>query len=167
MPKKYSKESGLTLIELLVAIGIFGMVVTMAVGIFVIAITSQRRVIALRNVEDNVRFALELMAREMRTGVNFSGGGNGVSFTNANMQSVVYRLSGGVIEKSINGGLSFFVVTGSEVTINYLNFYLSGQTPGDGLQPRVTVTMSASSQVGNQTINLKIQTMVSSRFLQI
>jgi|SRR3989338_8435366 len=167
MKPKKNIQKGFTLIELLVAIGIFGLVVTMAAGIFVITITSQRRIIALRNVEDNIRFVTESMAREMRTGVNFSGGGNNIYFTNANGQSVAYRLSGGAIEKSVDGGSSYFAVTGSDITVNYLNFYLFGQASGDGFQPRVAIVMGASSQVGNQTANLKTQTMVSGRFLQI
>jgi len=160
-------ESGLTLIELIVAIGIFGLVIIMVFGIFSLAIVSQRRIIALRNVEDNARFALESMAREIRTGKNFGGSVNSLSFTNAKGESVIYRLNGGIVEKSSDGGANYSAVTGSETTVNYLNFYLMGQASGDGLQPRITITMGAASQVGNQSANLKIQTTISGRFLQI
>jgi len=160
-------ESGLTLIEVIVAIGIFGLVISMVFGIFVLAIASQRRIIALRNVEDNVRFTIESMAREIRTGKNFSSGIGSLSFTNAKGESVIYRLNNGIVEKSSDGGASYSVVTGSETTVNYLNFYLMGQAPGDGLQPRVTITMGAASQVGSQSANLKVQTTISGRFLQI
>ena len=164
--RKKNKESGLTLIELIVAIGIFGLVVSMGFGIFSIAITSQRRIIALKNVEDNIRFALESMAREIRTGQNFSGGIGLLSFTNAKGEAVIYRLSGSIIEKSSDGGTNYLPVTGSDTTVNYLNFYLAGQAANDGLQPRITVTIGAISQVGNQNSNLKIQTTVSARLLQ-
>ncbi len=165
--KKYNKEFGLTLIELIVAIGIFGLVVTMAIGILVIALVSQRRIIALRNIEDNSRFTIESMAREVRTGKNFSSSVGSLSFTNAKGESVIYRLNNGIVEKSSDGGASYSAITGSETTINYLNFYLMGQSPGDGLQPRVTITIGATSQVGNQSANLKVQTTISGRFLQI
>lgn len=164
--KNYNKENGLTMIELIVAIGIFGLVIGMVVGIFVLSIISQRRIIALRNVEDNIRFASESMAREIRTGVNFSGGGSTLSFTNASGQSVVYRLNGSAIEKSVNGGSTYSAVTGSEITVNYLSFYLAGQTLGDGLQPRITVVIGVTGQIGNQTANLKVQTTISERLLQ-
>ncbi len=164
--KKDNKEFGLTLIELIVAIGIFGLVVTMAVSIFVIALLSQRRIIALRNVEDNTRFALESMAREIRTGKNFSGNGSLLSFTNAKGESVIYRLNNDMVEKSSDGGTNYFSVTGSEATIDYLNFYLSGQATSDGLQPRITITIGITSQVGNQSVNSKVQTTISERFLQ-
>ncbi len=162
-----NKEKGLTLIELIVAIGIFGLVVNMVFGIFVLAIVSQRRIIALRNVEDNIRFTIESMAREIRTGNNFSGGAGSLSFTNAKGESVIYRLNGGIVEKSSNGGADYSTVTGSETTVNYLNFYLMGQAAGDGLQPRVTITIGAASQVGKQNADLKVQTTISGRFLQI
>ncbi len=165
--KKYNKEFGLTLIELIVAIGIFGLVVTMAIGILVIALVSQRRIIALRNIEDNSRFTIESMAREIRTGKNFSSGVGSLSFTNAKGEAVIYRLNGGIVEKSSDGGVNYSAVTGSEANVNYLNFYLMGQAAGDSLQPRVTITMGATSQVGNQSANLKVQTTISGRFLQI
>ena len=91
--KKINKESGLTLIELIVALGIFGLVIGMVSGILVLALMSQRRITALRNVEDNIRFATESMAREIRTGKNFNTSGNLLSFTNANGESIVYRLN--------------------------------------------------------------------------
>ena len=165
--KRYNKESGLTLIELIVAIGIFGLVVTMTVSIFVIALVSQRRIISLRNIEDNARFALESMAREIRTGKNFGGSINSLSFTNAKGESVVYRLNNKTIEKSSDGGTNYLVVTGPEVTVDYFNFYLLGQAPGDGLEPRITITIGITSQVGNQVSNTKIQITVSVRFVQL
>lgn len=165
--KKYDKESGLTLIELIVALGIFGLVVTMVVSIFVIALVSQRRIISFRNIEDSARFALESMAREIRTGKNFGGSINSLSFTNAKNESIVYRLNSKTIEKSSNGGTSYTVITGPEVSIDYLNFYLLGQAPGDGLEPRITITIGISSQVGNQISNTKIQNTISERSLQL
>lgn len=165
--KKHKNESGLTLIELIVAIGVFGLVVTMAVGIFVVALISQRRIVSLRNIEDNARFALESMAREIRTGKNFGGSVNSLSFTNAKSESVIYRLNNKSVEKSSNGGSNYSAVTGPEVMVDYLNFYLLGQAPGDGLQPRVTITIGVTSQVGNQISNTKIQNTVSQRFLQL
>ncbi len=159
--------AGFTLIELVVAIGIFGLVVIMAVSIFVIALVSQRRIISLRNIEDNGRFALESMAREIRTGKNFGGGSNSLSFTNAKGESIIYQLNNKTIEKSSDGGANYSAVTGPEVEVDYLNFYLLGQAPGDGLEPRVTITIGFTSQVGSQVSNTKIQNTISERFLQL
>lgn len=159
-------ERGLTMIELIVAIGIFSLVVVMVVGIFVLAIATQRHITALRNVNDNIRFTIESMAREIKTGKNFSSGASLLSFTNAKSEAVIYRLNANTIEKSTDGGTNYFTVTSSEVIINYLNFYLMGQLVGDGLEPRITITIGATSQVGNKSANLKIQTTISQRPLQ-
>jgi len=161
-----NKNSGLTLIELVVAIGVFGLVISIGFGVFGLALTSQRRIIALKNVEDNARFTIELMTREIRTGKNFSGGAGSLSFINAKGESVIYRLSGGAVEKSSDGGVNYLPVTGPETTMNYLNFYLAGQATGDNLQPRITITLGAASQVNNQSANLKVQTTISERLLQ-
>lgn len=159
-------ESGLTIIELVVAVGIFSLVIVMVVGIFVLAITTERHITALKKVDDNIRFTIESMAREIKTGKNFSSGASLLSFTNAKSESVIYRLNANAIEKSSDGGTSYSAVTSSEVTINYLNFYLTGQAGGDGLEPRITITIGATSQVGNKSANLKVQTTVSQRLLQ-
>ena len=164
--RRIDKNSGLTLIELLVAIGIFGLVMSMGFGVFSLALTSQRRIIALRNVEDNARFVIELMAREIRTGRNFSGGAGSLSFINAKSELVTYRLNDNTVEKSSDGGINYLSVTGTEVIIDYLNFYLAGQAAGDGLQPRITITIGATSRINNQSANLKVQTTISGRFLQ-
>lgn len=158
--------AGLTMIELVVAVSIFSLVVVMVVGIFVLAIATQRHITALRNVDDNIRFTIELMAREIKTGKNFGSSASLISFINARGESVIYRLNANAIEKSTDGGTNYSNVTSPEVTINYLNFYLMGQAVGDGLEPRITITIGATSQVGNRSANLKVQTTISQRSLQ-
>lgn len=161
-----NNENGLTMIELIVAAGIFGLVVSMIFGIFILSLQSQRRIIALRNVEDSVRFTIDAMAREIRTGTNFNGGGNSISFTNAKGEAIIYRLNSNIIEKSFDGGVNYSPITGTESIVDYLNFYLMGQAASDGLQPRITITIGVTSSVGNQTANLKVQTTISGRMLQ-
>ncbi len=59
---------GFTIVELLVAMGIFLIVVEIAVGGFVNALRAQKQVAALIAAEGNADLALEQMAREIRTG---------------------------------------------------------------------------------------------------
>lgn len=164
--KNHNEENGLTIIELIVAIGIFGLVSIMIFSIFVLSLQSQRRIIALRNAEDNTRFFIESMSREIRTGKDFSSTGSSLSFTNSKSESIIYRLNSGTVEKSSNGGLTYSAITGSGIVVDYLNFYLSGQAAGDKLQPRITIATGITSNIGNQRADLKIQTTVSERFLQ-
>jgi len=55
-----------TLIELLVAMAIFTVVITVVFGLFSTALKGQRRVIALQNIQENGRFLLEFIAKELR-----------------------------------------------------------------------------------------------------
>lgn len=158
--------AGLTMIELIVAIGIFGLVISIVVDIFVLAVISQRRIITVRNVSDNIRFTIEAMSREIRTGKNFIIEAGQLTFVNARGEDVAYRLLNNRIDKSSNGGISYLPMTGPEIVVNYFNYYLNGQTALDGLQPRVTVTIGADSKVGRQNTSLKIQTTISARLIQ-
>jgi len=54
--------------ELLVVLGLFSLAVTMASAIFLQSNRAQRRVLAVSAAQSDLRFALELMVREIRTG---------------------------------------------------------------------------------------------------
>lgn len=161
------RQAGWTLLEMMVAMGLFAFVITIVVSTFILAVTSQRRIMALRNIEDNTRFALESITREIRTGKNFSSASGQISFINSKSESVIYRFNNKIIEKSSDGGLNYLSVTSPEVSVDYLNFYLIGEGIGDNQQSRITITISATSQVGNQSANIRIQTTISGRMLQI
>jgi prepilin-type N-terminal cleavage/methylation domain-containing protein len=64
-------RSGFTLIELLVAIGLFTIIVAIAVGGFTNALRTQRQVSSLIATQSNVSLALEQITREIRTGYLF------------------------------------------------------------------------------------------------
>lgn len=64
-------KKGFTLIELLITVGLFAVIVTIAVGGFTNAIHTQREVSSLIASESNVSLALEQMARQIRTGYLF------------------------------------------------------------------------------------------------
>jgi prepilin-type N-terminal cleavage/methylation domain-containing protein len=78
-------KKGFTLIELLVTVGLFTIIITIAVGGFTDAIRTQRQVSSLIAAQSNVSLALEQMARQIRTGYLFctipgaAGVGNGPS----------------------------------------------------------------------------------------
>lgn len=63
-----------TLIEILVAIGVFSVLVTIGVGGFANALHTQREVAGLIAARSNAAVALEQMAREIRTGYLFCNG---------------------------------------------------------------------------------------------
>ncbi|MBI2075117.1 MAG: prepilin-type N-terminal cleavage/methylation domain-containing protein, partial [Candidatus Harrisonbacteria bacterium] len=68
--RDYSK--GFTIVELLVAVGLFLIVLAIASGAFVQALRSQRATLRLMAANDAASSALEQMTREIRVGDDFA-----------------------------------------------------------------------------------------------
>jgi prepilin-type N-terminal cleavage/methylation domain-containing protein len=162
-------KSGFTIVEFMVAIGLFSVIVSIAVGGLANAIRTQRQIAALIAANSNVSFALEQMARDIRTGSAFTttGSGSELDFTDPYGQSVAYRLNAGKVEKNAGDG-NFQAITGDNAVVQYLNFTLLGNLPGDGYPPRITIIIGISPPANiagvNQTVS-RIQTTVSARQL--
>ena len=168
--KKESKtclKPAFTLVELLVASTAFVIFVAAIINIFVLANSSQRFLSKYSLVIDDLSFALERIAREVRMGNNFSLVGGELSFTNAYGQSVVYKLEHSEVQRSEDGGATFHPITSKNIRVEDLNFVLSGQSKGDSLQPRITISVEFSSGAGRESEKYKktAQTTVSARQL--
>ncbi len=163
------QRHGFTLPELLVSMGLFLIVISIASGAFIQALRTQRAAVELMAVNDNASETLEQMAREIRTGFGFQSPNSGeLRFANYLDQAVVYRFNAGknAIEKSIDGGINFEALTASNIKIQRLSFAVIGGAAGDGSQTRVVV----SAGIGGKTKSLEgvvtnIQTTVSPRLL--
>lgn len=142
-------RDGFTLPELLVSMGLFLIVISIVTGTFVQSLRTQRASVELIAVNDNTNLALEMMAREIRTGVGFSSPVDGeLRFTNYKGEAVVYRLDNerGVIEKSVDSGLNFESLTATNVNVKKLIFNVFGTAFLDKIQPRITVVVSVSGR---------------------
>jgi prepilin-type N-terminal cleavage/methylation domain-containing protein len=64
-------RKGFTLIEIIITVGLFAIVITLAVGGFINATNTQRQVSSLIATQSNVSLALEQVARAIRTGYLF------------------------------------------------------------------------------------------------
>ncbi|MDD3531350.1 MAG: type II secretion system protein [Candidatus Pacebacteria bacterium] len=145
------KEQGFTLIELIVAIGLFALVMLLASGAYLLMIGLNRQAQSIATGIDSLSFAIESMARDMRTGTNygcgFSGGdcpngGDRFSFTNAGGTDVSYSLSSGAIQLTTGSVTS--TLTDPSVTVSSLTFYVVGTGKNDGQQAHVTVTIAGT-----------------------
>src|SRR3989344_6953034 len=93
-------SNGFTLLEMTIAIGIFSLIAVAAIGITLAAVQAQRKAANLQVVQDNARFGLELMTKELRTGsayrlTTFCGiSGEEVSFLTFTGAVRVYYKSG-------------------------------------------------------------------------
>lgn len=108
-----NQSFGFTLIEVMVAISVFSIVVTIGIGSLITTNKAYQQSQVQRAVIDNTSFVLESMAREIRTGGQYTCGTNPAaanqasscgtsgkfSFVNFDGDEVWYRLNGTTIEK--------------------------------------------------------------------
>lgn len=177
---------GFTLIELLVAVGIFTVVMVVSLGALLAVAESDRKAQTLKTITNNLSFALDSMARNIRTGVDYScgswtpgtdcagsTGGTLFTFEDVHGNRVGYRHrvnSGdcgndvGCMQRSTDGGVSWATITSPEVLVSSFNFYLLGSQQGDNYQPRVTITSVGAVQVTEALQSeFRIQTAVTQR----
>ncbi len=70
--KNKNSKSGFTLVELLVAVAIFTTVATVAISSLLVVINSNRQSQGIKTAIDNISFAVDLIAREARSGINYN-----------------------------------------------------------------------------------------------
>lgn len=184
----FVKQDGFTLVELLVSVSLFSFTVLMATGLFGAVMRGQANTLASQNSQESIRYALEVISKEIRmaqssdgscntllspqpTPVNkiynimLDGNGNQVLyFKNQNGACVAYYLFDDKINivRDYNTGS----IMPSVVKINNLKFFVTDNTIGSlsQVQPMVTIKVEATTNIsrgGNSKIG--IQASVSSR----
>lgn len=151
-------NEGFTLVELIVAMGVFVTAITVASGVFIQGMRSERGLTEAIAVNNEMSLTLERIAREIRVGYEFSPSGEELSFKTRD-GSVVYALSP---EGSIlRGGKE---MTGENVQVESLWFSVFQEDNNRCSPWRVTVSMNVRARGSTQKF-LPIQTTVSSRTL--
>jgi len=163
-----STKKGFTIIEMLVTVGLFTIIITIAVGGFTNAIRTQRQVASLISAQSNVSLALEQMTRAIRTGYLFChapgsstystlcSNSSGLTctvdrstnvwicpsldFYDVEGNHVNYSLTSGALMESVNSSTPQSL-TGNTVSVRYFQFRLLGQLEGDNFPPRVTISL--------------------------
>ncbi|MEX0917160.1 MAG: type II secretion system protein [Candidatus Paceibacterota bacterium] len=172
-------ERGFTLIEIIVAVGVFSIVVLVAIGSLLSLVDTNKKAQALKSVMNNLNFALENMSRNIRTGTEYDCGSVGgdtdcangdtrLTFLSSENETITYRLNGTQIERKV-GGDPFLAITASEVEIDAFAFYVTGTGESSGeLQPRVTMTIGGSAgKTDRIRTEFKLQATVSQRLLDL
>lgn len=116
-----TRKSGFTLVEMLVSIAVFMIVMTVAVGSLVSIIDANRKAQAIKNVVNNINFALESISKDMRVGTKYSCY-NGSSWIVGNCMG-----DGGMGVKYLSGK-----VDGSNKNYTIRYKFVSGPTSGEG-----------------------------------
>lgn len=164
-------QKGFTLIEMIVSVAIFATVVLIAVGALLSIINVNRKANELRVVMENLNFAIESIARDVRTGTDYGcavvpgncNDGDQLYFTDQMSNNVRYTLINGAIARRVESG-DVVPVTSSEIVIEDIHFWVRGVGTGDTMQPRVLMTVQgmAGAEGKNET-RFSLQTTISQR----
>lgn len=166
--KSTRKGAGLTLVELIVAMAIFVVVISVVLNLFTIGLRSQRKVIALQNVQDNARFLLGFIAKEIRMSQINSVSATNLDITRHDGTNVVYTFD--PVEKQIerNDGSISGPINSDEILVTG-SFYDLGIGSGDGQQPRITIVIKVetSGLKTEEKAEIDIQTTLNPRNLEL
>jgi len=174
-----NNQRGFTFIEMITAITIFAFLMIMATGIFQSVVEGQRQAVNAQDVQESIRYAIEVMSKEIRTAQGdhdgstcipaapasfktyntnetYVDGSQGITegdelyFRNKDDQCVTYRLNGGQLEITRDGVA--LPITPDEVTVSNLEFTAVNDPAGafHYLQGRVTIRMDVEATGGKE-----------------
>ncbi len=179
---KAASSRGFTLVELMVAISLFLVVLTISLGSITSIFEANRKSQSLKAIMTNLNFAMEIMSRDIRFGTRYHCGESGVlsepqnctsgdsaiAFRSLDGEDVVYRLQGSGVERSINGG-AFLPLTAPEIHVQDLKFFVLGAGQNDEaafLQPKALILIRGyAGERPSSRSTFVLQTTVSQRVL--
>ncbi len=164
-------KRGFTLLEMVISIGLFSVLVIASIGITLGVSNAQLKAASLQVIQDNIRFSIELITKELRTGTNYQAValgcpgivGNGLRFTSINQGTAQERYyyhadtDGDAAPDAImrvamasTGSVDCGQTrqfTAEEVIVEQFAVNLQGTTKGvsDG-QPRVIITLKVKAK---------------------
>jgi prepilin-type N-terminal cleavage/methylation domain-containing protein len=169
-----NSRKGFTLVEFLVAMTLFSIIVSIAVGGFVRALRTQQQLVGLISANSNISLTMEQMSRELRTGDSFDCDPSSppncpsVNFINSSGQAITYRLNAAdqTIERGVNGVFQAITAGNIQVTSFGINMRFNEVCPPDCYPARMTILISISPKTaGVETTEIHLQTTVSARNL--
>ncbi len=171
-----NKKRGFTLIEMIVAIAVFTVVMTVTAATYLNIIDIQKKANAIRAINDNVSFAMEVMSREISQSKDFNLTNAGCSyavtcgyfdFRDRSGNQVIYSRQNNSIKRTSSGDPDLYL-TSSDVVIDNMEFRISGQQSGDGLQPMATIIINATAgEKLKIRTSFNLQTTISQRISEL
>jgi prepilin-type N-terminal cleavage/methylation domain-containing protein len=181
--KTKSSHTGFTLVEVIVALSVFLIVMTISMGSILGIFDANRKGESQKTVTNGLNFAMETMSREMRYGkgyvCNNTGSSNcptsstdSITFTSTltgTSEVIRYYLSSGAIIRDASGNQ--IPLTGTDVNVTTLQFYVEGNNappPATSFttQPRVRIRVVADAGTNTRSqSSFVLQAVVSQRDL--
>ena len=177
-------KKGFTLVEMLVSMALFTIILTIALGALLMVIKANQQAKAIKLVVNNLNLAIEGMSRELRVGTNICVNKIGTNCNtpeNSKGSDIIYYTTDKgepLASYTINNNRimwcdancdqlnDYLPLTGSDVFVEDLRFYVRGAPVGDDRQPSVLIAINGYTRQADQLIELDIQTFVSQRKLQ-
>jgi prepilin-type N-terminal cleavage/methylation domain-containing protein len=183
MKKYILKPAGYSLIEVMVSVALFSVIILSMTQIFKMVIDSQRNAMATQNVQESLKYFLEVVGKEIRMAQKNEGicpgipddaiyvfsanaYGNTLYFKNYYKQCVTYYLeaSGEQQRFMISRGAEADAISPAKIRIDSLSFI-----PSSGIasttQPTVTLNIKAHALgQGQSKSEMDIQTTMTSRY---
>ncbi len=186
-----SWERGFTLVELIVAVGLFAVVMLISTVALLSLVSANRKAQALQSVMNNLNVAVDGMVRSIRMGSDYDcdsdaptdcpDGGTRLTFQPfcdqdcATIDRMTYQFGGigcaqGRLCKSEGGG-ELKPITAQNITIENLKFYVIGtaRAGGDIVQPKVVISIQGTAGIqGTKTeTNFALQATAVQRILDL
>ncbi len=160
-------KRGFTLIELMVALGLFAVIMTIAAGSYLTMINANRHAQALAKGIDNLSFALEVMTRTISTGSQYDqNGAHDITFLNKDGVEVSYTVVNNALRQTVAGVTAPLTDPSVVIDPNKLIFTVSGRQPlvGDQEQARVQINVHGSVNAGpGSTESFDVETLATMR----
>lgn len=160
-------ERGFSLIEMIVAVGLFAIIMLVSVTALLALVDANRKARALESVMNNLNIALDGMVRSIRMGGTYHCGsgapsspldcagtpGTSIAFesyagspSDTNDQWV-YSFDPDTkrLYRSEDSGGHRFPVTAPEISIDDMKFFVVGTTPGDTVQPKIVIIIKGTA----------------------
>ncbi len=146
---------GYSLIELIVALGLFSFVMTIATGGYLIMLSVNRNAQAITTGVNSLSYALESMTRTIRTGSDYTCNGGVTDCNEGSTFKVkaitdIYVTYGSFVDAQGNGVITQndIPLTDSSINVTSLTFYATGMTDADAIQANVIISITGRVPVG-------------------
>src|SRR3989344_5625707 len=135
-PHLFPKNAGFTLLEILVAIGLFVVLIIVLVNIYLLALRSQRQTAARQETLQSARFVMETLSRQVRiseidytydydgdadAGIN--GSESELALVDPDGNSIIYKLVNGQLVVDVES-VQYALTNAADLEVINLDFYL-------------------------------------------
>ncbi len=160
-------ERGFSLVEMIVAIALFTIVMMVSLSALLALIDANRKARALESVINNLNIALDGMVRAMRMGSSYHCGAGTLTQTadcaTVPENQIAFLRFGGTplipndywvysynavtkrIEKKEGVNGQAFAITAPEISIDSMQFFVSGSTIADYNQPKIVMIVKGTA----------------------